>query len=165
MWETEVLACMHQTGGVLDHWNAELKQIDPNLRLMQAGERANCPGVLAGYYHLVRLREPAKPDMLMVQPLRGPNGEFIEPTSQMLDALRAADLQNERVMRDREAAALREEAAKLRAQMREDDCRRDEGVERFMAASRTQVLMSPDVPWSQNQSAASRRDKGNRKRR
>lgn len=153
---------MHTEGGVLDHWNRALKDIDPNLRLMQAQERAKCAGVMAGFYHLVRLRDPAKPDHLLVVPLRGPNNEFVEPTSQMLEALRACDLQNERVQRDRDAAFLREEASRLRAQQREEECRRDEGVERFLAASRTQVLLSPDVAWSQNNSPAARRARGQR---
>lgn len=153
---------MHTEGGILDHWNAALKDIDPNLRLMQAFDRAECMGVLPGFYHLVRLRDPAKPEHLLVVPLRGPNNEFVEPSSGMLEALRAADMQNEAVMRDREAAALREEAARLRAIQREEECRVDEGVERFLAASRTQVLLSPDVRWSQNNSPAARRERGQR---
>jgi hypothetical protein len=93
------------------------------------------------------------------------HNEFVEPTSQMLEALRMCDLQNQRVIEDRDKAMLQAEAARLRAVAREEECRRDEGVERFLAASRTQVLMSPDVPWSQNNAPASRRDRGNRKKR
>ena len=162
-WEQQVLAAMHQEGGILDHWNTVLKDIDPNLRLMQAGERVNVAGVLAGFYHLVRLRDPAKQEMLYVCPLRDPvTGGFVEPTDQMLDALRLCDLQNEQAQRAREEATLREQAAALRAQQREEACRIEEGVERFLAASRTQVLMSRDVAWSQNNSAAARRDRGAR---
>lgn len=162
-WESAALSCMHDSGGILDHWNAELRLVDPNLRLMQASEHADVMGVLPGFYHLVRLRDTDRNDMLMVQPLRGPNDEFIEPSSQMLEALRACDLQNEQVRRERDAATLREEAARLRAIAREEECRRDEGVERFLAASRTQVLMSRDVPWSQNNSAAARRARGQKR--
>lgn len=159
-WEHALLSMMHQEGGILDHWNRELKQIDPNLRLMQAMENAVVPGVIAGFYHLVRLRDPAKPDMLMVVPLRGPNDEFVEPTDYMLEALRMSDLQNEAAVRARERHDLQAEAARLRAIAREEDARRDEGLERFLAATRTQVLMSPDVAWTQNNSAAARRARG-----
>ena len=164
-WEATLLSQMHTEGGILDHWNAALKDIDPNLRLMQAMEQAHCAGVIAGFYHLVRLRDPLQNDMLMVVPLRGLDNEFVEPTSQMLEALRMCDLQNQRVIEDRDKAMLQAEAARPRAVAREEECRRDEGVERFLAASRTQVLMSPDVPWSQNNAPASRRDRGNRKKR
>lgn len=157
-WEQTLLSMMHQEGGVLDHWNRELQQIDPNLRLMQAMEGAAVPGVIAGFYHLVRLRDPAKPDMLMVVPLRGPSDEFVEPTDYMLEALRMSDLQNTAAVEAREKHDLQAEASRLRAEAREADARRDEGLERFLAATRTQVLMSPDVPWHQN--AAGKRGRG-----
>jgi hypothetical protein len=161
-WESLVLSHMHQSGGILDYWNTALKDIDRNLRLMQAYEGVSIPGVIAGFYHLVRLRDPSRQEMLLIVPLRDPDGNFVEPTDQMLQALRMCDLQNEQANRARDEAMLREEASRLRAQQREEECRRDEGVERFLAASRTQVLMSPDVRWSQNNSAAARRDRGQR---
>lgn len=163
-WETQVLSSMHTVGGVLDHWNRELKQIDPNLRLMQAHDRAECAGVIAGYYHLVRLRDPGRDEMLMVVPLRGPNNEFVELTGDMLEALRLCDLQNDQALEAKRNALAREEASAARATANEEEERLEEGIERFKAASRTQILTSPDVPWTQNNSPASRRDRGERKR-
>lgn len=161
-WEHLVLSMMHATGGVLDHWNPELRKIDPQLRLMQAMPGAVAPGVVAGYYHLVRLRDPARSTFMWVQPLMGPNGEFVEPTSGMLEGLRASDLQNARAVYDRHRQD--EQAAKSaeRSKLRDDEDRIDEGVERLNAATRTQILVSPDVRWSQNNSSAARRDRGER---
>lgn len=163
-WETQVLSSMHTVGGILDHWNRELKQIDRNLRLMQAHERAECAGVIPGYYHLVRLREPSRDEMLLVVPLRGPNNEFVELTGDMLEALRLCDLQNDQALEAQRVAIARQEASAARAAENEEEERLDEGVERFKAASRTQILTSSDVPWSQNWSPAARRDRGERKR-
>lgn len=163
-WEAQVLAAMHQVGGVLDHWNRELKQIDPNLRLMQAGERVSVAGVIAGYYHLVRLREPGRDEMLMVVPLRGPNGEFVELTGDMLEALRLCDLQNDQALEAQRTAIASQERSAARADANEEEERRAEGIERWKAASRTQVLMTPEIPWTQNNSPASRRSRGERKK-
>lgn len=157
-----VLSMMHATGGVLDHWNRELRKIDRNMRLMQATPQANAPGVLPGFYHLVRLRDNVEGTFMWVQPLRGPNGEFIEPTIAMLDALRASDLQNARAVYDRHRADERRERERENALIRADEDRIDEGVERLHAATRTQILTSTDVPWTQNNSPASRRDRGER---
>lgn len=165
-WEAQVLGSMHMVGGILDYWTAELKKIDPNLRLMQAREHANCAGVIAGFYHFVRLREPGRDEKLMVIPLRHPaTNEFVEPTSDMLEALKMCDLQNDQIREAQRVEAMRLIRSQERAAENEKEERRDEGRERFLAASRTQVLMSSDVPWSQNQSAASRRDKGERAKR
>lgn len=159
-WEHNVLSMMHATGGVLDHWNTELRKIDRNLRLMQATENAAAPGVMAGFYHLVRLRDTMEGTFMWVQPLRGPNGEFIEPTSMMLDALRGSDLQNASAVYDRKRADERNQASILRQRENDEDDRIREGIEHFKAVTRTQVLMSSDVPWSQNNSANARRARG-----
>lgn len=159
-WEAQVLEVLHWEGGILDHWNRELKQIDPWLRLAQAPLMAIVAGVLPGFYHLVRLRDPASSMMMMLTPLQGPGGVFVEPSDAMLQGLRAADLQNpravaDRVKRDRDAAELRriEEA-------RDDMDRRDQIREGINAITRTQVLMSPDVPWSQNVAGQKRPTRG-----
>lgn len=162
-WEACVKSVLMFHGTVQDHWNVELKKIDPNLRLVRAYDNAtDVAGVMAGFYHLVRLRDPMTPGMLLIVPLRGPSGEFIEPSSGMLDGLRACDLQNERVNRARQADAERTAASIERAAAREEEERIDEGVERYNAAFRTQILTSLDVPYSQTNSATARRDRGQR---
>lgn len=162
-WEQNVLSQMHTVGGVLDHWNVELGKIDRNLRLMQASENADAPGVIAGFYHLVRLRDSAENTFMMVQPLRGLNDEFIEPTNAMLEGLRQADLQNDAVLCDRRQAKARIDAAgeRLREQAHTD--RLAHAIELFKAKTRTQTLMSPDVPYAQNAAGMKRPTRGQRK--
>ncbi len=157
-WESQVLSMMWQEGGILDHWNRELKLIDPFLRLMQAMPMAYTPGVRPGYYHLVRLRDEAVSSMLWVQPLTGPAGEFVEPTSQMLDILRSHDLQSVAAARARHEADQRAEESKLRAEQRDKEDRIDEMTERFKAATRAHVSMT-DVNWTQAANPTARRGK------
>lgn len=156
-WEAAVKAMLRWTGPVIDHWNPELQRIDRDLRLTQAYENAVAPGVLGGYYHLVRLNEAAP---MWVQPLMGPHREFIEPSSAMLTALRMCDLQNPRAVADRhredELAAKRRE----RDQANEAEARQGEIYERYLAGTRTQVLMSRDVRWAQNAAGAKRPTRG-----
>lgn len=155
-----MLSMMHQTGGILDHWNPELEKIDRNMRLMQASPGAVCAGVKAGYYHLIRLRDPAEGTFMWVQPLMGPSGEFVEPNSTMLNALREADLQNARVVADRRRAderRAREQEHDAEAAL---DARLEEGMARYKAATRTQILTSLDVPYSQNNSSTAKRARG-----
>ncbi len=159
-----MLSQMQDTGGIMDHWNPELEKIDRNLRLMHASEHADVAGVIPGFYHLIRLRDPAENTFMMVQPLRGPDDEFVEPSSAMLDGLRACDLQNDRVLADIRKQNARATASKERAQAAEDVSRLEEGMERYKAVSRTHVLMSPDVPWTQTNSPTARRARGDKKR-
>lgn len=158
-WEARVKGMMHTTGPILDHWQPVLADIDPLLRLWRAHENAHAAGVLPGYYHLVRLNEGAP---MWLMPLMGPQHEFVEPTDAMLRGLRRADLQNPRVLRDRALAARREETAKERAEARDDEDRLAEAWQRVQAIRRTQVLMSPDIPWAQNAAGQKRptRSKG-----
>lgn len=161
-WEQMVLSQMHATGGILDHWNKELKDIDRNLRLMQATPGAHAPGVKPGFYHLVRLRDNAEGTFMWVNPIAGPNGEFIEPSQAMLDGLRMSDLQNAAAVYARRRADEQAARSRVNDEQREDEDRLQEGIERLKAATRTQILTSTDVPWSQNNSAAARRDRGQR---
>lgn len=156
-WEATVKQMMRWGGPVIDHWNPELARIDPLLRLALASENASAAGVRPGFYHLVRLNENAP---MWVQPITGPNREFMEPSSAMLDALRMCDLQNTQVViarqREDELAAKRRE----REQQAESDDRAREMFERLKAVSRTQILMSPDVRWAQNVTGQRRPTRG-----
>ena len=144
-WESAVLSMMHQTGGILDYWNEELKKIDRNLRLMQAMPLASAAGVKAGYYHLVRLRDPVEGTFMMVQPLHDAEGNFVEPTSEMLNVLRWADLQSDQVVRARQENDRRAAEAAERAQRNDDEARLDQGVEVYKHLVNTQISVSKDV--------------------
>jgi hypothetical protein len=161
-WEAAVLSMMHQEGGIIDHWNPVLAKIDPKLRLMQATALAEEAGVLPGYYHLVRLNEGAP---MWVQALTGPSGEFIEPTDAMLRGLRAADLQNPTVVRDRQRTDEVAARRKKRDEANEDEDRVQDTIEHWDAVSRTQIPMSPEIAWTQNWSATARRARAEKQRR
>jgi hypothetical protein len=156
-WEARVKSMMHMAGPVIEHWNRELALIDPNLRLWRAADTALAPGVVAGYYHLVRLNEAAP---LWVMPLTLPDGSFAEPSDAMLRALRAADLQNTRVVDDRRLASERAARSAEHAEAHDDEVRVDETVQRFKAVDRTQVSMSTDTPWAQNFNGSRRPTRG-----
>lgn len=123
-------------------WNPELQKIDPYLRLAKAHDNAHCMGVRPGYYHLVRLNPDAPP---WVQPLSTTDGRFIEPTSQMLDDLRASDMQNARAMADRAARELRDEQSRERDQARRDEERMDDMLDRFDHLENPRIVVSRDV--------------------
>lgn len=159
-WEATVSEALEWDGGILEHWNPLLRQIDPLLCLAKGRLLARVPGVLPGFYHLVRRRDRATDSFMMLAPLTGPSGEFAEPSDAMLRALRAADLQNPRAVQDR--VKRDETARKLQEidQARDDMDRRDEIRERVDAITRTQVNMSPGIPWAQNAAGAKRPTRG-----
>jgi hypothetical protein len=159
-WEALVLSMMHQAGGILNVWNDALRDIDRNLRLMQATEGAHAPGVLPGFYHLVRLRDPAEGTFMWVQPLAGPDGEFVTPTDQMLQDLRARDLQNPAAVADRRRADMIAASSKARSRANEDEDRVHYAVDLFKARTRTQVSMNRQTPWAQNHAGTRRPTRG-----
>lgn len=138
----------------------ELESYDPLLRLGRAKERAHLPGVRPGFWHLIRLVESGP---YYCEPLTDVDGGFAEPSLGMFDALRKSDLQNPQVVAARKAEDERIAAEKAAEQARDDDDRRGELLERVKAVTDTQVSMNTDTPWTQNQSAASRRDAATRK--
>lgn len=148
LWEAQVLANMQQEGPVLDDWNRELRAVDPLLRLMKANVLSVCPGVLPGFYHLVRLPDRSTNDIMMVAPLRDPHGNFVEPSFALLDALRACDLQNERAVMERREAIKQAQAAAERDAEREHEDRVNEGMELVRHYEDTTVSMTQDVAWS-----------------
>lgn len=129
------------------HWNPELARIDPDLSLIRAKHGAQAPGLKPGFWHLMR-STPGAPINLI--PLEGPGGEFREPGSWMFDMIRSSDLWDGRVTRDRERKLAAAEDAKRRARLAEREARQGEILERWQAASRAQVSMNRDTPWSQS---------------
>lgn len=65
-----------------------LKQIDPMLSLVKAQEKVENPNVRPGYWHVRRSNAPFPDTYLTIE---GPNGEFVEPHSGVLDVLREQD--------------------------------------------------------------------------
>lgn len=149
--------------GVLDEFNYELQQIDRNLQLMRLDAAADTSGTpfKAGYYHVVRMNDGAPVSVMVVE---DEHGRFMEPSSRLFEQLRKADLWDSRNMRALEKRdRLADEAAEKR-KVQERKERQQEMVERWAAASRTQVSMNTDVPWTQNASKTSQRDRDTRKK-
>src|SRR4051812_10779213 len=67
---------------VCECWDGELQKIDPHLSIFFAPEWANVAGVAPGRYHIM-VQKPDQP--LSLLPVSGAAGEFVEPSSQMLD--------------------------------------------------------------------------------
>lgn len=130
-------------------WSPYLRELCPQLRLGRAKGRAAEPGftVLPGYYHWVRDNETAPPT---VTPITGPEGEWREPDSGVLEDLAMCDLQNPKVFmrllaqREERERAIEEERA------REREERQQEILGRYLAGTRVQVSMNDHSPWTQN---------------
>lgn len=148
----------------LEWFNRELRRIDRLLEMVFIPPGADTTGTQCrpGFYHVIRRNENAPITVMVVH---GEHGEFVEPTSRIFDRLRQGDLWNESSVRARENAERRAAEAADRERAREREARQDELVERVKAATRTQVSMNPDTPWSQNAAAAARRDQGQRRKR
>jgi hypothetical protein len=135
---------------VCREWNPLLKAVDPLLKMGRARPKAYWPGwpVIPNYYHLLR-ENPTAP--WSVKPITAPDGKsFKEPDSALLDKLRETDLQNPRIFGALLAQQELQEKEREREERERDEERQGEIWDRFLAATRTQVLTSPDVPWSQN---------------
>lgn len=136
-----------QMKGVMDSFNRDLKQIDPYLELMFFEDDVLLPGVTPGRWHVVRHNPGAPPSL---DAYVGPNGEYLEPDSGIFKKLEESDLQNPMVNRERKR---REHEAKLayeRRKAREREEINEETIERYLAATRTQVSMNRSTPWAQN---------------
>jgi hypothetical protein len=134
-------------GPFYDKWNRELKKLDPMLRLGKAKEKAFAVGVIPGYYHLIRIN-PGAP--LWTMPLHDSQGRFVEPTSRMLDQLRERDMQNMRVVRDRQKQIAVKEKADEKAKQDRREYLEEKAEEHYAARFKTRVSFNPNMKWSQN---------------
>lgn len=132
---------------VATEWNQELRKMDPLLRLGKAKERANAPGVMPGYFHLIRMN-PGAP--IWVQPLHDGTGGYVEPTSMMLDWLRRADLQNPQARRERHRLDAAAEKAAQRTASLEHEQRVDHMMDHWRANTQVRIPFKSDTRWSQN---------------
>lgn len=144
--EADLAAMFVFDGHILSKWNKELRKIDPLLRLGRARDKAHAPGVVPGFYHLVRFNPGAPP---WVQALHN-NGQFVEPSSRMLEMLKASDLQNARAVYDRKRADEEAARAEEKAKQVDHEERVDDAVELVKANTQVRISMNKDTPWSQN---------------
>lgn len=149
------------------------KEFDAQLgRIVHGMQLALCPdpapldavgqGAMPGRWHLVwpgfnggpLVLQPLVVDPVTGKPRIGGDGGFVEPGSWVFDRLAEQDLWSERVQRDRRRIRREAEEAKRKREQDERADRDRDVFDRFKAVSRTQVSMSRDVPWSQNQAGA-----------
>jgi hypothetical protein len=118
---------------VIDYWNPLLKQIDPTLDLVQIKPNADDPNVIPGYWHLRRNTVEGFPWFF---PITGPDGEFREPDHAFLEELKANDLWNPAVHRNKQEARIRREQARTRHKELRSEQQLDEVKSLFKAAKR-----------------------------
>jgi hypothetical protein len=147
MAEYARLAVLTSHHAQMADFNRDLKQIDPYLELVKCKEHIE-PGspLKPGYWHIIRHNPGAPPSIMVIE---GPDGEFVEPTSQIFEMLKRSDLQNPAVEYRRKQREREMDLARERREAREREERNDEVRERYLAGTRAQVSMT-DVPWHQN---------------
>jgi len=112
----------------------QLQAVDPHLSLVLVAENADPDDWdYPGYWYLKK-RIPGSVDAYF--PLAGPNGERLVPGPWVLDELRAEDLWNPAVHRDKQDAKRRMREARERAKVTEAEQRQDEMAVAYRAAMR-----------------------------
>lgn len=93
----------------------KLREIDPYLDLVKVarpiGWEQGAPfGMKFGHWHLLR-RNPDAPDSYV--PIQGPDGEYVEPVSELVDWVRRQDQWDRRVQAANEQAQKAEQSRRL----------------------------------------------------
>lgn len=145
-----LIAILTECDDVPDLLNRRVSEIDPNLAVVKAKPTVPWGVPLKpGYFHLVRRNETAPVSVTVIE---GPDGEYIEPGSKMLDLIRSRDLWNPQVRADLAAAEEERKRAAQRELERDREEINEEVLERFKAGTQASVSMNQDTPWSQNAS-------------
>lgn len=93
---------------------AKLREIDPHLDLVRVTDREPNPpfGMRPGLWHLHR-KNPDSPDSYV--PIQGPDGEYVEPVSELVDWVKKQDAWDRRVQAANEQARSFEKARRQSA--------------------------------------------------
>lgn len=143
------LGLVAEKQGLVEEWDKVLSGIDPHLSIFFAPEWANVAGVTPGRYHVLWNAPGVVPTVL---PVTGPNGEFVEPGSSMLDLLHRSEMWNATAGRERARKERLLAAAKERASLREREDLREEFRDRAKARFNPGVSFS-DTGWKYRASA------------
>lgn len=88
--------------------NKELKGLDPHLELVWIGEKAvegAAPGIVPGRWHIRR----TPPGMIhSYWPIMGPDKEYVEPTLQIIEDMKRADLWRKGALQELREKQIRE---------------------------------------------------------
>ncbi len=126
------------------HYTAELRQIDEDLELVKASNSATLPGLVPGFWHILRKGTPCT-----ILCLEGPNGEFREPGSWMFPWLQAEDMWNDAAQRDSRERQKKIAAARDRERALERDDRVAEFNERWKSATSVSLSVTDlKRPWT-----------------
>lgn len=137
---------MVQMKHTMDHYNELLQEIDPYLQLVKAEEvvKAGVP-LRPGFWHVIRHNPGAPPSVMTIE---GEDGEYIEPSSRIFMLLQKNDMWNSNSLKEENRRRRLLQEAEDRQKERDREARQNEMMERYLAATRTQVSMLPN--WSQN---------------
>lgn len=119
----QVQARAQVRAGELNWFDAQLKEMDPHLSLVKASDTANNGLMVPGYWHVHR-RNPIGIDTYIA--ITGPDGEFAEPHSGVIEQLRKDDLQRPGAWEafedrlDREEAEYRRKILDQRAELKDE---------------------------------------------
>lgn len=111
-WKAEQALQVESKVREMEHWDEELKRIDPSLSLIVAKPGSEDVGLLPGRWHVVK-EIPGAPDEYW--PLVGPNDSYREPGAWVLDEFNANDLWNPAVHRNKKEARQKIVEARARA--------------------------------------------------
>jgi hypothetical protein len=135
--ELELMTALHAE---LDHWTAELKQVDETLQLVWAPENVTHPALVPGRYHIIERRPaPTPPNVI---PLVGENDEFREPGAWMFDMLQRSSFWSDRSVKAREKREAEATKARERALAREKEERAQELDERIKSLINPGISMA-----------------------
>lgn len=116
--------------------NAELQSLDPYLELVWIGPNAKrglIPGVEPGRWHIRR----TPPGIIhSYWPIMGPEGEYVDPSLQIIEDMKAADLWREGALQELRDRQIREAEKKKKAAELEREQNRDTAAESIRAGKR-----------------------------
>lgn len=126
----------------LAHFNRELQQIDPHLKVVLAKPNTTVMGLRPNFYHLVRMR-PGHGTYIKV--IETPDGEWRDLDSSIFDIVAEDDLWNDRTQRERRQRQRRADEARQRQRRREAQDRIDEFNARWHSATHVAVSVPKAV--------------------
>ena len=135
---------LDRTAGALAYWSRELQTIfnDPDVHVMLAKPNTTVVGLKPNYYHIVRVRPGTA---AWIQPIEGPDGEWRDLDSSVIDIALKADLWNDRTQRELRKQRETAEKARQAQKRREAMDRAGDFDERLRAANGTMIHVKRSI--------------------
>lgn len=136
--QRQMLEELERVTGKMNYFERELADIDPDLHLFMAKPNTTIEGVKPGYYHLAK----EVPGVgTYIEPYEGPNGEWRDLDSGILDMARMADTWDDRVRRDIAEMQRKKEADRQAEKLRAGQERAAEFDERWKSHNNVSILV------------------------